>query len=76
MNKSPPAAQKPSAARGEETKMRTMHVTVSVHLTIKADDDAELKDIVNELDYSFSSGTDKADIEDSEILDYVLTDSR
>ena len=56
--------------------MRTMHVKVVVDLTIKANDDVEAQEIINEADYHFADTTGKADIEDSQILDFEVTDSR
>jgi len=56
--------------------MRKMTVEVKVKLLIKADDDIELSEIMDEMDYNFTDMTTKADIEDTEILDYEVVDSR
>ena len=56
--------------------MRTVHVKVTVDLTIKADDDVEIQEIIDEMDYSFVDQTHRASIEDSKILDHEVTDSR
>ncbi len=56
--------------------MRTVHVKVIVDLTIKADDDVEIQEVVNELEYSFVDQTSRAEVEDSQILDFEVTDSR
>ena len=56
--------------------MRKMVVTVEVKLWIRADEDIELATIIDELDYDFRDTTTKADIEDTEILDYEVVDSR
>lgn len=56
--------------------MRTVHVKVTVDLCIKADNDVEIQEIINEMDYNFADTTGKATIEDTEILDHEVTDSR
>ncbi len=56
--------------------MRTVFVELKVKLVIKADDDAVISDIINEMDYNFTDTTTTADIEDSEILEYDITDSK
>lgn len=57
--------------------MRKVNVTVTVNLLIRADDDVSLfEDVLPGMDYDFKSMTDKADIEDMEILDWQVTDSR
>ena len=40
--------------------MRTVTVKLAVNLTIKADDDIEISEVINELDYNFSDTTTKA----------------
>jgi hypothetical protein len=52
--------------------MRKVFAEVKVKLVINADNDIEPSEIINEMDYSFSDQTGKANIEDSEILDYTL----
>ncbi len=57
--------------------MRTVHVDVNVHLTLKLNDDVEVGDFIDEMDYSFSPPEDgNGDIEDSEIVGYSVNDSR
>lgn len=56
--------------------MRKVNVTVKVDLLLRLDDDADVDHILNEMDYSFKSTDPKGDIEDSNILDYEVTDSR
>jgi hypothetical protein len=55
---------------------RKVDVEVKVRLSIRADDDAELGTIIDEMDYNFSDTTTQADIEDTEILDYEVVDSK
>lgn len=57
--------------------MKKMYVDVTVRLVVNAnDDDAELSDIINELDYTFdypvSTGYNGVVIVDSSIDDYEL----
>lgn len=56
--------------------MRTVTVKVEVSLTIKVDDEVEVSEIINEMDHSFTDTTTKATIEDSQIIDFEVTDSR
>ena len=56
--------------------MRTVNVKLEVNLTIKADDDVEMSEIINEMDYNFSDTTTKATIEDMSIEDFEIVDSR
>lgn len=56
--------------------MRKVVVETKVKLIINADDDASIDDILNEMDYSFTDQTGKANIEDTEILDWDITDSK
>lgn len=56
---------------------RKVYVELKVLLVIRADDDADIHaDVLNEMDYNFASTTDKAEIEDSEILDADIVDSK
>jgi hypothetical protein len=55
---------------------RMVTVKLQVELKIRADEGVEIGDIVNEMDYNFSDTTTKATIEDTEILDYEVTDSK
>ena len=56
--------------------MRKVHVTVKVDLLIHANEGVEIGTVIDEMDYTFTSQTDGADIEDTEIKDYEVTDSR
>lgn len=55
---------------------RKVYVDVTVRLIINMDDGVETEDVINELDYDFSDTTDKASVEDSEITDYEIIDSK
>ena len=56
--------------------MRTVHVKLTVDLVLKVDEGVEVQEVVDELDYSFKDTTTKADVEDSTITDFEVTDSR
>ena len=55
---------------------RKVYVDVKVRLIINQDDGVETADVINEMDYSFTDTTGKATIEDTEIKDYEVTDSK
>lgn len=55
---------------------RKIYVTVTTQLIINADDDQNISDVLSEMDYDFTSNTDGADIEDTEILNWEVTDSK
>lgn len=52
----------------------TVHVTVK--LCIRMDEGIEVSDVINEMDSTFIATNDGANIEDSEILEHEVTDSR
>lgn len=55
---------------------RTITVEVKVRITMKVDEGTEVSEVLNECDYNFSDTTGHADIEDTEIIDHDVTDSR
>jgi hypothetical protein len=55
---------------------RKVYVNVKVRLIIRADEGEEIQHILDEMDYSFKDTTGKAQIEDMEIQDYEITDSK
>lgn len=56
--------------------MRKVTVEVKVKLIINMDEGVDVQDVVNELEYDFTSGLDSADILDTEILDHEVVDSK
>ena len=56
--------------------MRTVTVKVEAKLTMKVDEGVEVSEIIDEMEYSFSDTTTKATIEDAEITDFEVVDSR
>lgn len=55
---------------------RTVTVEVKVKLTMKVDEGTEIQTIIDEMDYDFTDTTGSADIEDTQILNHEVTDSR
>jgi len=55
---------------------RKMHVQITVDVFIVADDTIELQQIIDDMDYSFSSNTEGATVEDTSMQTFELTDSR
>ncbi len=56
--------------------MRKVYVSVKVGLIINADEDIEIAKVLNEMNYSFQDTTTKADIIDTAIVDWEITDSK
>jgi hypothetical protein len=55
---------------------KKVNVKVTVDLLIRMDDDANLDDILHEMDYEFKSTLETGDIEDSTIEHYEITNVR
>lgn len=55
---------------------RKVEIEVKVKLSIRVDEGQEISQVVNELEYDFTDTTGNADIEDTEILEYEVIDSR
>ena len=55
---------------------RFVTVEVKVKLTMRVDEGQEVAEVISEMDYDFTDTTTTATIEDTEILDYEITDSR
>ncbi len=56
--------------------MRTVTVKVEVKLIMKVDEGVEISEVIGEMEYNFSDTTTKATIEDAEITDFEVVDSR
>ncbi|MDD1710957.1 MAG: hypothetical protein LUQ37_08645 [Methanoregulaceae archaeon] len=56
--------------------MRKVYVTVTTRLIIRADEGVNIESVLENMDYNFTSQTDGADIEDTEITDWKVTDSK
>jgi hypothetical protein len=57
--------------------MRKVHVDVTVHMVLNLHDDEDVSDFISEMEYEFTppEGQEGA-IEDTEIRDHEVTDSR
>jgi hypothetical protein len=56
--------------------MRKVYVDVKVKLIIRVDEGIKISDVINEMDYDFTSLTDGAMIEKTEISHYDVMDSK
>ena len=56
--------------------MRKVYVNVTTRLIIRADDEQPIDEVLENMDYSFVSQSDGADIEDTEIQDWEVKDSK
>ena len=56
--------------------MKKITVNLQVKLLLYTNEDVDLKDVVNELDYNFSDTTGTANIVDTEIEEFKVIDSR
>jgi len=56
--------------------MRKVFVEVKVRLVIDVDDGVEVSEILDEMEFDFTDTTGKADVNDSAMLDYEVTDSK
>lgn len=56
--------------------MRKVYINVTTRLIIRADDGQDIDEVLENMDYSFVSQSDGADIEETEIIDWEVTDSR
>jgi hypothetical protein len=55
---------------------RKVYVEVTTRLIINADDNVDIDEVIQEMEYDFISQTEGADIEDTEITSYDTTDSK
>ena len=56
--------------------MRKVVVEIKIKAVINVDGDIGISEIINEMDYDISDTTTKATIEDTEIIDYEVVDSK
>jgi len=56
--------------------MRKVYVKVTARLIIRANEDIDIEDVLNDMAYNFQSQTIGADIEDTDITDWEITDSK
>lgn len=55
---------------------RKVYVTVTTRLIIRADEGVDIDEVLSDMDYYFKSQTDGADIEDTDIRDWDITNSK
>ena len=55
---------------------RKVYVEVKTRLIINADEGVDISEVIQEMNYDFTSQTNGVDIEDTEILDFEVTDSK
>jgi len=55
---------------------RKVYVNVTTRLIIRADEGVSINEVLENMGYSFTSNNDGADIEDTEITDWEITDSK
>jgi hypothetical protein len=55
---------------------RKVFVEVKVKLVLNMDEGVEVGDVISEMDYDFTSQTSGVEIEDTEILDHEVMDSK
>ena len=56
--------------------MRKVYVNVIAGLIIEMDEGVKVSDVISEMDYDFRFDGEGADIVDSEIVHYEITDSK
>ncbi len=56
--------------------MRKVLVKIEFNLLLIADEDQEISDFIDEMDYNFSDTTGNVDIIDETIEDYEILDSK
>ncbi len=56
--------------------MRKVYLNVMFQIIVDAEEGVDISEVMNELDYNFLSTTDNADIVDTEMVDYDITDSK
>ena len=56
--------------------MRKVYVNVTTRLIINADEGVDIGGVIDGMDYDCNSKDDRADIVDTEIVGYEITDSK
>lgn len=56
--------------------MRKVFVNLSVKLVLDMDEGIEVSEVIDELEYGFTSNTEGADVMDTEIVDFDVIDSK
>ena len=56
--------------------IRKVYMTLNVKVIATIEEGTEVQDFVDQLEYNIQDGTGNATIEDTEILDHEVTDSK
>jgi len=56
--------------------MRKVTVNVQVKVVLNMDEGVELNDVLSDLNYDITSSDDAYDVEDCEMVDYDIVDSK
>jgi hypothetical protein len=56
--------------------MRKVYLNVMFQVIVLAEEGVDISEVMNELDYNFSSNTANSDIYDSAMIDFEVTDSK
>ena len=56
--------------------MRKVYLELKIKMRMTVNEGVDVAEIIDELDYHFSDTTTKATVEDTEIVDYEITDSK
>jgi hypothetical protein len=62
--------------KGEPVSMRKVTIEIKVKLLLNVDENADMTDVLDDIDYEFVSNHDSAFVVDTEITDYEVKDSR
>ena len=55
---------------------RKVYVNVTTRLIFRVDEGQSIYEVLENMDYSFTSDSDNADIEETEIIDWEIVDSK
>lgn len=55
---------------------RKVYVNVTTRLIIEVEEGVEIDDVIQDMDYNFTSKTDNAEIVDTEIREHEVTDAK
>ena len=58
------------------TVMRKVYTTIAVKVVMTLNDEVEVADVIGEMDYQFNISEDQGFIEDTEITDFEVNDSK
>ena len=57
-------------------KMKKVTVEIKIKALLSVNENTDIADVINELDYELNDTTTEADIIDTEIVDFEIIDSR